>query len=119
MIPAQKDLGLFYEHADICVLCSVIEPLPGFMLQSGLYKKPFIGSDVSGVTEVILNYENGLIFKMGKYTELKDRIMMLSESSSLSSKLSDNLHSLVMKDFTEKKIIPQIEDLYSSLKEKA
>lgn len=115
LIPAQKDLRKYYITADICVLCSVREPLPGFMLQSGLFKKPFIGSDAEGITELIVNNENGLIFKKRNYSELKDCIMMLTESSELPLSLSENLHQLIIKDYTEKKIIPQIEKIYRTL----
>ncbi|HQY22021.1 MAG TPA: glycosyltransferase family 4 protein [Ignavibacteria bacterium] len=115
LVPAQKDLGKYYIAADICVLCSVKEPLPGFMLQSGLFKKPFIGSDTDGIKEVIINNENGLIFKKRNYTELKDCIMMLTESSELPIALSEKLHYLIIKDFTEKKTIPEIEMVYRSL----
>ena len=85
------------------------------MLQSGLFKKPFIGSDADGIKEVIINNENGLIFKKRNYSELKDCIMMLTESSELPLALSENLHLLIIKDFTEKKIIPKIEMVYRSL----
>jgi len=114
LIPSQKDLRPFYEAADICVLCSLTEPLSGFMLQSGLFSKPFIGSDADGIQEVVRNNENGLIFKRGDHTELKKKIELLSEDSNLSSLLAAKLNETVMENFTEKIVIPGIEEIYSS-----
>ncbi|HRI85075.1 MAG TPA: glycosyltransferase family 4 protein, partial [Ignavibacteria bacterium] len=110
LIPSQKDLRPFYEAADICVLCSLTEPLSGFLLQSGLFSKPFIGSDAEGILEVVRNNDNGLIFKRGDSAELKNKIFMLSEDSNLSGLLSAKLHEDVMKSFTEKTVMPQIEE---------
>lgn len=117
LIPGQKNLRPFYNAADICILCSKRDPLPGFMLQSGLFKKPFIGSDTDGIKEVIEDNVNGLIFRKGNFIELKDKINLLTKSRTFSEKLASALHGKVMKDYTEKKIIPQIESVYKSLKE--
>lgn len=118
LVPAQKDLTPFYLIADICILCSERDPLPGFLLQSGLFRKPFIGSDTPGIKELIVNNVNGLIFRMGNFSELKDKINMLTDSSELADALSQKLHEKIMKDFTEQTIIPQIEKIYYSFKKK-
>ncbi|MBK8982266.1 MAG: glycosyltransferase family 4 protein [Ignavibacteria bacterium] len=114
LIPSQKDLSPFYKAADICVLCSLTEPLSGFLLQSGLFSKPFIGSDADGILDLIRNNENGLIFKRGNHSELKNKIELLSQDNNVSHLLAAKLNETVMKNFTEKIVIPRIEEIYSS-----
>ena len=115
LIPPQSDLKKYFNNADICALSSVRDPLPGFMLQSGLYSKPFIGSDVDGIPEVIRNNINGLLFEKRNPEDLASGIKYFIENKSSALKCADNLHRLISESFTEKTAVPEIEKLYSDL----
>ncbi len=115
IFPPQRNLKEFYEKADICILTSLRDPLPGFMLQSGLQGKPFIGSDVDGISELIINNENGLTFRRNDPQDLADKIKIYLEDTALAGKCAERLHELVKEKFTEKSVIPQIEKLYMNL----
>jgi glycosyltransferase involved in cell wall biosynthesis len=56
----------FYNIIDIVVLPSKVDPFPLVMLESGLMKKAFIGSDIDGIKEFIENGKNGMLVKCGK-----------------------------------------------------
>ena len=114
LIQPQKDLKKYFDTADICILPSVRDPLPGFMLQSGLYCKPFIGSDTDGISEVIQNNINGLLFEKKNSAELAAKIMFFIENKISAIKCADNLNRLITDNFTERTVIPQIEKLYLS-----
>ncbi len=109
----QRDLNQFFEIADICVLSSIRDPLPGFMLQSGLHKKPFIGSNVDGISEVIKNGENGLLFEKKNTEQLSGKIRLFIEEKSLALKCADNLNKLITEKYTEKSVMPDIIKLYN------
>ncbi|MCB0727040.1 MAG: glycosyltransferase family 4 protein [Ignavibacteriae bacterium] len=115
ILPPVKDLYNYINRSDICVLSSVRDPLPGFMLESGLIGKPFIGSDADGIKDNITDGINGLIFKRKNPEELAEKISIFIEDKILSKKCSGNLNKLVLSDFTEKKVIPGIEVLYKDL----
>lgn len=114
LIPPQKNLNVYFKKANVCVLSSVNDPLPGFMLQSGLHVKPFIGSDVDGIAEVIENNVNGLLFKRRNEAELAERIEYFMENSAKARDCAENLNKLILTNFTEKTVIPEIESLYES-----
>lgn len=114
LIPPQRDLRKYFDIADICVLSSVRDPLPGFMLQSGLHRKPFIGSDTDGIAEVIENNNNGLLFEKKNEHELSEKIKFFIENRQTALNCADNLNKLVFEKFTERSVIPQIENLYQS-----
>jgi glycosyltransferase involved in cell wall biosynthesis len=82
------------------------------MLQSGLHRKPFIGSNVDGIAELIKEGVNGLLFTSGNAPELAKKIKYIKNNKTIVRKFSQNLHKEVINNYTEKTIIPQITKLY-------
>ncbi|MEO8447453.1 MAG: glycosyltransferase family 4 protein [bacterium] len=115
LVVPQKDLSEYFRRADVCVLSSLRDPLPGFMLQSGRHRKPFIGSDADGIPEVIINNVNGLLFAKKNSQELADKIRMFRNDKTLADNCAANLNQIVFNKYTEKTVIPEIENLYDSL----
>jgi glycosyltransferase involved in cell wall biosynthesis len=99
----------------MCVLPSLRDPFPNFMLQSGLHKKPFIGSNIDGIAELIADGKNGLLFSSGNSGELAEKIKLLKSDIKLAGACARNLHSQVLNNLTQKTIIPLINDLYKNL----
>lgn len=115
IIPPQKDLRKYYENADMCILPSVRDPFPGFMLQSGLHSKPFIGSDTDGIAELINNGANGLLFLKKNPDDLAAKIDLFVRKKLLAENCALNLHRKIMSNYTERQIIPEIEHQYVKL----
>ncbi len=115
IIPPQKKITKYFGEAGICVLPSAKDPFPNFMLQAGLHKKPFIGTNIDGIAELIKDGTNGLLFPDGDENELAGKIMQFKNNKSLASKCAQNLYSDVMNGFTQKWVIPKIEKLYYDL----
>ncbi|MCX7877158.1 MAG: glycosyltransferase family 4 protein [Ignavibacteria bacterium] len=112
----QRNIILFFLTANICILPSAVDPFPNFMLQCGLHRKPFIGSDVDGIAELIKDGKNGLLFRKGNAEELALKIMKFREDISLARKCSSNLHRDVINNYTQEFIIPKIERLYREIR---
>lgn len=115
ILPPTRNLNELFYGCSLCVLPSKVEPFPTFMLDSGLYKKPFIGSDIGGITELIINRHNGLLFNYDDAENLARKILILKNDKKLADLLAYNLHSDVVNKFTPNKIIPDIEKLYHRL----
>jgi glycosyltransferase involved in cell wall biosynthesis len=118
IIQPQKNLLKYYLDADLSVLPSLCDPFPNFMLQSGMYRVPFIGSNVDGIGELINDGENGLLFTSGDVNELADKILLFMNNKYLAEKCAVNLHRDVINNYTQEFIIPKIEQLYSSISRK-
>lgn len=112
----QRNTIQFFLTANICILPSVVDPFPNFMLQCGLHRKPFIGSNVDGISELIKEERNGLLFKAGDARDLAVKIRKFREDTSLAQKCSTNLHKDVINNYTQEFIIPKIEKLYRDVK---
>lgn len=115
VLPPKKDLRKYFYMADLCVLPSLRDPFPNFMLQCGLHNKPFIGAKVDGIAELIKPGVNGLLFESKNYKELASNIKRLIEDKQLAVECSNNLHKLVMTAYTQENVIPQIELTYKQI----
>jgi len=118
IITTQKNLIDYYNIADICILPSIIDPFPTFMLEAGYYQKAFIGSNIAGINELIIDGYNGLLFKTGDVHNLSDKIREFINSPKLMNNCADNLYLDVKNKFTHRKIFPKIHNLYSNILEK-
>lgn len=114
-VPPQTDLGKFFRDADMSILTSVRDPLPSFMLQSGLFGKPFAGTNKDGIAEVITSGTNGILFPEKDENSVAETVSYLMTHPEESNTMAGNLHKLIIHDYTEKTVIPKIEKLYNSL----
>lgn len=113
--PPTQNLNIFFDASDICVLPSLRDPFPGFMLQCGLFGKPFIGARTDGIAELIDDNVNGLLFEKKNDIELSEKIKLFIENKKLAKSCSQNLYTAVIQKYTNKTVIPEIEKLYQSL----
>lgn len=110
-----NNLNELFKRARICVLPSVVDPFPHFMLESGIHRRPFIGSDIDGMSELITNEENGLLFKSNNHQELASKIKLFLNNQKLAKKCADNLHSQILTNYSPEKIVKEIENYYYNI----
>ena len=115
LLPSKENIFDFYNLMDVVVLPSKIEPFGIVVIEAGLMKKAFIGSNVDGIPELIVQEENGLLFESGNFEDLKNQIIKIIKDDKLRMKLAGNLNKKVMESFTIDKIIPQYEKLYKEI----
>jgi len=115
IIKPTRNLENYFKMADICILPSRVDPFPTFMLESGYYCKPFIGSDVDGISELIVNGKNGLKFKSKNVLDLVEKIKLFMENKKLADICAYNLNKEVLNNYSDKQIIPKIIKLYDEL----
>lgn len=114
-LPPVYDRSEYFNDADLCVLPSIRDPFPLFMLLAGAYKKTFIGADTDGIPELIINNENGLLFPKSDYESLSKKILYVINNPSHADKMAENLNKYVLENYSEKKVIPKIINIYQSL----
>lgn len=51
----------YYKHADLCLLTSNYEGLPMCIIEAMALSKPIVASDVGGISEIVLNGQNGFV----------------------------------------------------------
>jgi L-malate glycosyltransferase len=113
--PPQNYIFDFYNIIDIVVLPSRVDPFPLTMLEAGLMKKPFIGSSVDGIADMIENNVDGLLFEPGNVDDLTDKIKLLIADNRKSIDLAEKLYKKVCKYYSTDNIIPKYKDLYNRI----
>jgi len=100
---------------DIVVLPSKVDPFPLVMIETGLMKKAFIGSDVDGIKEFIENGKDGFLFPIEKVDLLTEKLNDLISNPKLRKKIGEELYNKVVNNFTSNKIIPLYKQSYQQL----
>ncbi len=115
LLPPKTDVNEYLNVMDIFILPSRVDPFPLTMLEAGLMKIPFVGSKVDGISELIEQEKDGLLFESGDIDELTKQIIRLLDDDKLRYGLSQNLYQKIINSFTTDKIIPQYFKLYSDV----
>ena len=105
----------YYNLADVVVLPSRVDPFPFVMLETGLMRKPFIGSNVDGIPELIKHKVNGVLFQNENVNELVKSFQMILEDKLFAQQIADNLYKDVVENYTAVKVIPEYVNFYNSL----
>ncbi len=107
-----EDITKVLNETDIVILPSIeFESFGMVLIESMRQKVPIICSNSGGITEVVKNNENGLIFKSNNVKDLKKKLEILIGSKSLRIKLGKKGYKIFKKKFTNKKFIKEYEKL--------
>lgn len=115
VLPPQEDRHRYFYLSDVVVLPALRDPFPYVMLEAGLARKPFIGSEVDGIAEFIEDGNNGLLFPVGDIEKLTDCITDLLNNPIKANMLGDNLYKKVKLLPTGEQYCDQLESIYLNL----
>ena len=88
LLGLRHDVMGLMKASDLFVMPSSYEGLSLAMIEAMACGLPIIASDVRGLKDYITNEQNGLLFPVGDYKALAERIMQLANNRKLRSKLS-------------------------------
>jgi glycosyltransferase involved in cell wall biosynthesis len=83
-----KDTSPYYAMADVLVLPSYREGLPTVILEGHAAGKPVIGAAATGIVDLIVDGETGLLFPVGDASALADAIGRIIDDKALAGKLA-------------------------------
>jgi glycosyltransferase involved in cell wall biosynthesis len=87
---AQKDLVDIYSSAFVTVLPSSSEGFPLSLVESIASGTPFVATPVGGIPELVDTSKAGLLFSIGNFKELADKISLLHQNDQLWKEMSWN-----------------------------
>ncbi|MDI6917288.1 MAG: glycosyltransferase family 4 protein [Thermoplasmatales archaeon] len=85
----QEELNAIYERADLTVFPSLKDGFGFVPVESWLHKKTCIISKGAGISELVKENENGLLFTPKKHVELSEKIMHLLSKPELCSRIGE------------------------------
>ncbi|MCZ7613536.1 MAG: glycosyltransferase family 4 protein [Ignavibacteriaceae bacterium] len=114
-ITPRSSINYFYEISNLVILPSRVDPFPFVMLESGSFKKPFIGGNTGGIAEFIEDGKNGLLVDPENPEELADKIFFLLNNPEFGKTLGENLYEKVTRLCDYNNYFKEVENIYKSL----
>ena len=101
---AVKDTAPYYAIADVLVLPSHREGLPTVVLEAHAAGKPVVGALATGIVDLVVDGETGLLFPVGDVPALAEALARLISDRALASKLGLAGQERVKREFQQEQI---------------
>jgi glycosyltransferase involved in cell wall biosynthesis len=115
IIPQEENPDKYFKISDVVVLPSIKEPLGYTMLEAGLFKILFIGSNAGGIAEFIEDGINGYLFDSGDVEGLAEKIQFVLEHPVEAQETAKKLHKKVLDLCNCEKYYNELSHVYYSL----
>jgi len=100
---------------DVLVHLSLREGLPRALPQALAAGKPVVAFDVDGAREVCRDGETGFLVRPGDTVALADAVIRLLQDRTLATRFGTQGRELVRRQFSEERMVQQVEELYQRL----
>ncbi len=113
----QTDIPRYLSTADIFVLPSSAEGFPLSNIEAMSMGVCVIASDVGGVSDAIINGENGFLMKPNSVDELVNKIEFILNKKNILNKISKNARKSVEEKFSIEILAEKYKNLYIKINE--
>jgi len=107
-----KDVADIYAAADVFALPSHSEGFGLTFVEAAFHALPCIGTDVGGISDVIVNGETGLLVPLGSERALTSALQLLYDDPLLRVRLGHAARTRALTRFTEDQMASQYEPLF-------
>jgi glycosyltransferase involved in cell wall biosynthesis len=101
---AVQDVATYYAMADVVVLPSHREGLPTVILEAQAAGKPVVGASATGIVDVVVDGETGLLFPVGDVTALAEALTRIISDETLASHLGRAGQEQVKRNFQPERV---------------
>jgi len=115
IINAAKNIFDYYNILDCIILPSRVDPFPLTVLESGMMKIPFIGSNVNGISEIIEDNINGLLFEKENTDMLVEKMEVMFADRKFANQCANNLYTKICDNYTCEKSLKKLYVIYKNL----
>jgi glycosyltransferase involved in cell wall biosynthesis len=105
----------FIQKADMLLLPSIIEGLPGVILEAFHAGTPVVAYNVGGIAEVVEHQTTGMLVPVGEEEKFVEAIQKLSNPET-TQYMTQQAKNLVLKKFDNRYIAQSFEQLYKNVK---
>ncbi|MGC2863976.1 glycosyltransferase family 4 protein [Corynebacterium glutamicum] len=105
----------YYQVMDIFCLPSYREGLPNVVLEAFASGVPVVGTNVTGISDLIADRKTGLLVTAGDHTELQLAIESLFANTELATQIASNGLEYVRKNFDSEIVVEQQEKFLKSV----
>lgn len=111
----RNDAMHFMRNADVLLLPSIIEGLPGVLLEAFYCKTPVVAYDVGGIHEVVINDKTGRLVKKGNEEAFLNNVTEALADTPANKQMIQNAWQLVMRDYLNTIVAKKFIEVYKSI----
>ncbi len=115
ILSSQKNIFDFYRIFYCLVLPSRVDPFPLTVLEAGMMEVPFIGSDVNGISEIIEDGKDGLLFEKENISMLLQKMEKYYNEKEFAKTCAQNLYKKVVSKYNVKSALEILNKIYEEL----
>lgn len=115
IVTSRKELLNYYQRNSIFVLPSYSEGMPSSILEAMSCGMPIVATNISGINEIIVDGEAGLLVPPRNPERLADAIIKLLSDEKLRRKMGSVGRKKVEKEFSWKKIAKKVKKIYENM----
>lgn len=116
ILPFTKDLSKVWSITDIAVMPSTEPESFGLVaVEAMLSKKPVIGSNHGGLTEIIINNETGFLVEPNNQKQLSEALNELIKNQELREQFGNAGYQRAVNEFSIDKYVSSIENLFDKI----
>ena len=101
-----------YVDADVYVLPSRYETFPMGLLEAYACGKPVIASKVGGLKDLVIDGETGLLFNVGDFRQLAEKILFLLNDEDTTNEMGKKARRFVEESYPIEKTVDILERIY-------
>lgn len=109
------DLNVHYNNARIGIVPSKFDNLPYVAMEQLFTEMPLIASDNTGVREMMVNNESGLLFRNDDHLDLANKIIYLYENPNIAQKYGKAARNRMLELYAPDHIAKIMEKIYGGL----
>jgi glycosyltransferase involved in cell wall biosynthesis len=109
----QTEVKPWYSMMDIFMMTSVFEGLPIALLEAMSMECAIVTTNAGGIKEVVRNEEDGLVEDVDRWKNLSAHVELLAQDEVKRKQLGINARKRVEESFGMKRMVGELEELYS------
>jgi len=111
----RRDIPDILSTVDVFVLTSLWEGLPLAALEALASSRPVIATNTGGISEVVIEGENGFLVSPGDEKGMCEKLTVLLRDKSAREKMSEKAKEALPQDFLLDNMVGRTQSLYENL----
>ncbi len=111
----QKEPLQWIQYADALLLPSIIEGLPGVILEAFYCRTPVVAFNTGGIKEIVISNETGYLVPLNDNEAFAEAVENLLSDSQKTNQLVENAYEMVMSQYTNTQVAKRFVDIYKKL----